>query len=196
MNTSTKQNKLRVIASILFFLLIAVSCQENKDASSKESEQSPSVEAPTIDMHAAVIANDMAAVKQHIAAKSDINVLDPFGGSSPLISAAIFGKTEIAKVLIDAGAKLDIKNNDGSTALISAAFFCRPDIVKLLLKAGADKTITNNFGSNAFQSVNGSFDQVKPSYDMIGKMLKPMGLNLDYDYMKKTRPEIATLLQD
>ena len=48
--------------------------------------------------------DNIAAVKQHIAAKSDINEKEKFGGSTPLISASLFGKTEIAKLLIDAGA--------------------------------------------------------------------------------------------
>ena len=62
-----------------------------------------------------------------------MNIKEPMGGSTPLISASLFGKTEIAKLLINAGANLDIQNNDGSTALITASFFCRLEIVKMLL---------------------------------------------------------------
>ena len=117
------------------------------------------------------------------------------GGSTPLISAALFGKTEIAKILIDAGADLNIQNNDGSTALITAAFFCRLEIVKILLDKGADKTIKNNYNQTAYDAVVGSFDVVKPSYEALGKMLQPMGLKLDFQYLEKTRPEIAAMLK-
>lgn len=134
-------------------------------------------------------------LRQHLAAGTNINEKDPFGGSSPLISASLFGKTEIVKILIDAGAEINIQNNDGSTALHTASFFCRPEIVAILLKKGADKTIKNNFGSTAYESVAGSFSDVKQVYDMMGGMLAPMGLKLDYTYIEKTRPEIAAMLK-
>ncbi len=135
------------------------------------------------------------AVKQHIAAGSDLNVKDPFGGSSPLITAAVFGKNEEAKILIDAGADLNFRNNDGSTALHSAAFFCRPEIVKMLLDKNADKTIKNNFGATAYETVASPFADVKNIYPMMEKALGPMGLKLDYAYIEKTRPEIAQMLK-
>src|SRR6185369_9232122 len=97
------------------------------------------VKPPQVDIHTAVVSGNLDAVKQHIAAGTDLNEKDPFGGSSPLISAAVFGKTDMAKVLIDAGADLNFQNKDGSTALHTSAFFCRPEIVKLLLDKGADK---------------------------------------------------------
>jgi ankyrin repeat protein len=131
----------------------------------------------------------------HITAGSDLNEKDPFGGSSPLISAALFGKTEIAKMLIDAGANLNFQNNEGSTALHTASFFCRPEIVKMLLDKRADKTIKNKYGSTAYESVAGAFADLKSTYDVMGQMLAPMGLKLDYVYIEKTRPEIATMLK-
>jgi ankyrin repeat protein len=134
-------------------------------------------------------------VRQHIAAGSDINVKDPFGGSSPLISAAVFGKTEIAKALIDAGASLNVQNNDGSTALHTAAFFCRPEIVKMLLDKHADKTIKNNYRSTPYETVTAPFKDVKSIYDMMVGALSPMGLKLDYAYLEKTRPVIAAMLK-
>jgi hypothetical protein len=153
------------------------------------------VKAPDIDIHTAVISGNVEAVEQHIQAGTDINTPDPFGGSSPLISAAVFGKPQIAAVLIDAGADLNFQNKDGSTALHTAAFFCRPDIVKMLLDKGADQTIRNKFGATAYESVAGPFVDVKSAYDMMGKMLGPMGLTFDYAYIEKTRPEIAAMLK-
>ena len=79
--------------------------------------------------------------------------------------------------------------------MLPAAFFCRPEIVKLLLTSGADKSIKNKYGATAFQSVTGPFSEVKNAYDMMGKMLEPMGLKLDYAYIEKTRPEIAEMVK-
>lgn len=122
---------------------------------------------PQIDLYTAVLKNDIKALKQHIAAKSDLNVKESFGGSTPLISATLFGKTEIAKLLIDAEANLNLQNNDGSTALITAAFFCRPEIVKRLLAKKAKKSIKNNYGQTALETIQPSFDKAKPVYDAL-----------------------------
>ncbi len=150
---------------------------------------------PKINIHVAVMTGNMQALKQHIAAGSNLNEKDPIGGSSPLISACLFGKPDMAKALIDAGADVNFKNNDGSTALHTAAFFCHPDIVKMLLNKGADKTIKNKYGQTAFEIVYGPFGTVKSSYDALGKMLAPMGLKLDYAYIQVTRPQIAAMLK-
>lgn len=161
----------------------------------KNATSQVKAKAPSIDIHTATASGNVEVLKQHLAAGTNINEKDPFGGSSPLISASLFGKTEVAKILIDAGAEINIQNNDGSTALHTASFLCRPEIVAMLLKKGADKTIKNNFGSTAYESVAGSFSDVKQVYDMMGGMLAPMGLKLDYAYIEKTRPGIAAMLK-
>jgi ankyrin repeat protein len=177
----------------LSVLCVLVSCKNNETPDATQAENN--VKAPDVDIHTAVLTGNQEALRQHIEAGSNINEKDPFGGSSPLITACVFGKTEEARILIDAGADLNFQNNDGSTALHSSAFFCRPEIVKMLLERGADKTITNKFGATPYQSVAGTFTETKPAYDMIGKMLEPMGLKLDYAHIEKTRPVIADLLK-
>ncbi len=175
------------------------SCKEgtsNTEPSGKEpATVQTKIKPPQVDIHTAIISDNIEALKQHIAAGSNINEKDPLGGSSPLISAGLFGKTEMAKLLIDAGADLNFQNNDGSTALHTAAFFCRPEIVRMLLDKNADKTIKNKYGQTAYESVAGPFADVKTAYDGLGKMLEPMGLKLDYTYIQKTRPEIAMMLK-
>lgn len=184
-----------MVAVVLFAIALIVSSCNSKTEANTTSSAASSVKAPDVDIHTAVVTGNKEALKQHVAAGTDINEKDPFGGSSPLISAAVFGKTEEAKILIDAGADINFQNNDGSTALLSAAFFCRPEIVKMLLDKGADKTITNKYGATAYQTVAGPFADSKPAYDMMGKMLEPMGLKLDMAYVEKTRPEIAEMLK-
>lgn len=180
---------------VLGMVLVLVACNEKKASAQKNNSSRSTVKTPTVDIHTAVVTNNVEAIKQHVASGSNLNEKDPFGGSSPLISAALFGKTEIAKILISAGADINIQNNDGSTALHTASFFCRPEIVKLLLEKGANKTIKNKYGSTAYETVSGSFSKVKNVYDIMGNMLAPMGLKLDYPYLEKTRPEIAAMLQ-
>ena len=190
-------NSLRTTIAFIFLttLLTMQACKEGKGPSPDNSVSQTKVKPPQVDIHTAVMTDNMEALKQHIAAGSDLNEKDPLGGSSPLISASLFGKTAMAKMLIEAGADLNFQNNDGSTALITASFFCRPDIVKMLLEKGASKTIKNKYGQTAYESVAGQFAAVKPGYDGLGKMLRPMGLKLDYAYIEKTRPEVAAMLK-
>lgn len=192
------KNTISMKIAFMAILLAAASCNNTENSTGNEGTtpvEKTSAATPQIDIHTAVITDNMAVLKQHIAAGSNLNERDPFGGSSPLISAAVFNKPEMAKALIDAGADINFQNNDGSTALHSASFFCRPEIVKMLLDKNADKTVKNSFGATAYESVAAPFDAVKNSYDMIGKMLEPMGLKLDYTYIEKTRPEIAAMLK-
>jgi len=71
------------------------------------------------------------------------------GGNSALIYAAEQGFTEIAKLLIIAGADVNIKNAHGYTALMFAAGKGFTEIVKLLIDAGADKNIKDRRGHTA-----------------------------------------------
>lgn len=178
---------------LIMLLLLVASCKTKEDG--KQNSSHSGLKAPDVDIHTAVVSGNIDALKQHIATGSNLNEKDPYGGSSPLISACVFGKTEEAKLLIDAGADLNFQNNEGSTALHSAAFFCRREIVQLLLEKGADKTIKNKFGATPYESVVPPFNDVKNVYDMMGKILSPMGLKLDYAYIEKTRPEIAAMLK-
>ena len=192
MKTATHTLKTLIGFAMFALLVTSAACQDKK---STAQENKSGVTPPQVDIHTAVVTGNIEAVRLHIAAGSDINVKDPFGGSSPLISAAVFGKTDIAKALIDAGASLNFQNNDGSTALHTAAFFGRPEIVKMLLEKHADKTIKNKYNSTAYDGVAAPFQDAKPVYDMMVTALGPMGLKLDYAYLEKERPVIAAMLK-
>jgi len=151
--------------------------------------------APKVDLHTAAVIGDVDAVKQHINSGSDLNVKEPTRGSTPLITAAVFGQTAVAVALINGGADVNVQNNEGSTALITAAFFCRPEIVKALLDKGADKSLKNKAGRTALDAVSKPFEEVKDIYKSLGAALEPLGLKLDYDYIKETRPKIAEMLK-
>ncbi len=185
-----KNNSLRVLMNLVLLVILLPACSQS-NSSSKKTSANP----PEMDIHTAVLYNNSEAVRQHIEAGTDINSKEPFSGSTPLVSAATFGKTEIAKMLIDAGADLTIPNNDGTTPLHSAAFFCRVEIVQMLIDAKADKTLRNNFGATPRESVMGPFSDMRPIYEMVQQQLEPMGLQLDMAQLEKTRPVIAMMLQ-
>ena len=108
-----------------------------------------------------------------------------------------FGHAEIASALIDAKADLNLVNaQQGDTALLIAAFLCHTEVVQALLKAGADKSIRNKAGASAYDTVAGSFEEVKGIYELLdGVLFKPLGKPLDYNRLQATRPKIAVMLQ-
>lgn len=177
---------------VLVVILITVTACGKQENSAEEKTQP--LKPPGISQHMAALQGNIKAIRQHIKAGSDLNQIDAYG-SSPLIIAITFDKTEVAKALIEAGADLKLANKDGSTPLHIAAFFCRTEIVKALLDKGADKEAKNNFGSTALQTVAVPFEAVKGVYDSIGKALKPLGLKLDYERIKESRPKIAEMLR-
>ena len=149
---------------------------------------------PGKNLNLAVLQGDIVTVKKHIEAGSDLNRKDMYG-STPLIVAATFGKTDIAKALIDAGADMNIGNNEKSTPLHIASLLGYTNIVKALLAKGAGKFLRNNNGSTAFDIVTAPFEYDKDIYDKLSKALGPFGLNLDYNKIKSTRPKIAEMLR-
>ena len=96
----------------IFLIVLLVVCGQT--AQSK-------VDAPTVDIWTAAAQGNLEAIKRHVSAGTDLNAKEPTGGSTPLIVAALFGQTEAAGLLIEKGANVNVKNNEGSTALHTAA---------------------------------------------------------------------------
>jgi hypothetical protein len=95
------------------------------------------------DIWTAVLIGDAGAMKKHLAAGFDANTSHPELNVAPLILAVIVGSPDAAQALIDHGAKLDARGDDGSTALHAAALFGRTAAAKVLLDSGASAKIMN-----------------------------------------------------
>jgi ankyrin repeat protein len=93
-------------------------------------------------LHTAAENNDVALVRQLVA----VAPLDAqsAAGSTPLMLAAHAGSTDVASVLIAAGADLEIRNRSGDTALIMAARAGHLSTTELLLRAGANPRTRND----------------------------------------------------
>ena len=76
----------------------------------------PTVKARDISIHDAVRTGNIEAVKQHIAAGTDVNAKDQ-NGKTPLHYAAWKGHKEIAELLIANGADVNAKDNNRQTPL-------------------------------------------------------------------------------
>jgi len=187
------------IATPLAAILLTIAIYVNQTTTSLKVVPSTisraEVTTPKVGLHMAVIDGNLEAVKQHIKVGTDLDIREPSGGSSPLITAAVFGKTESALLLIEAGADVNFRNKEGSTPLHTAAFFCHTEIIEALLDNGADASLKNQAGSTALESVIVPFDAVEDIYIYFEKTLGPLGLALDYERLKQTRPKIAEMLK-
>jgi len=183
------------ILPIVILLSIIIYAQE-EEQNTVEQQQISTMGIPAMSIHAAAIQGNIDVIMQHITAGSDVNAPEPSAGSTPLITASLFGKTEVVKALLNAGADVNFRNKDGSTALHTAAFFCYPEIVKVLLENGSDKNIRNNAGSTPLESVQAPFEAVQGIYDYFANTRGPLGLVLDYDELRTTRPIIVDMLKD
>jgi hypothetical protein len=177
-----KTMKATMTTILVVLLITAAGCTKEEDPT------------PHVSLHVAALQGNIDEIQKHIKAGSDLSEKDAYG-SSPLIIAITFDKTDVARTLIEAGADLKVANNEGSPPLHIAAILCRTEIVEVLLDKGADKDFKNTAGRTALQTVEGPFEDVKPIYDSIGKGLRPLGLRLDYERIKKTRPKIAEMLR-
>ena len=99
---------------------------------------------PSVDIHKAAGTGNMEAVKQHIAAGTDLNAKNKYG-RTPLHRAAGEGHKEIAELLIAKGADVNPKV-DGWTLLYTATLFGHKEIAELLLANGADVNAKSKFG--------------------------------------------------
>ena len=127
-----------IILTIMLFALFSCGKQESST--------------PEVDLHTAVLTDDLEAIRQHIKAGSDLDVPESTRESTPLITAAYLGRIEAAKILLEGGADINRVNADGSTALITAIAFEKTKAAKLLIDAGTDLNIQNKDGSSALHT--------------------------------------------
>ncbi|XP_046481832.1 KN motif and ankyrin repeat domain-containing protein 2 isoform X1 [Neodiprion pinetum] len=83
---------------------------------------------------------------------ADVNVRAKQHGQTALMLAVSHGRKDMAKLLLDAGAAVNIQDEDGSTALMCAAEHGHTEIVRLLLAhPDCDSSIVDVDGSSALK---------------------------------------------
>ena len=111
-----------------------------------QSPEPPKTKVLDVPILAAAYNGNIEAVKQHLAAGTDVNAKDDLTGLTPLFDAVSSGKKEVAALLIDKGADVNGKIAMGFTSLHNAAGSGRYEIVELLIEKGADVNEKNDFG--------------------------------------------------
>ena len=107
--------------------------------------EQPTAKAPDISIHAAAEDGNIEAVKQHIAAGTDVNARDSIGETT-LHFAARWGHKGIAELLIANGADVNAKHDYGYTPLHWTANNGHKEVVELLIAKGADVNAKDNQG--------------------------------------------------
>ena len=104
------------------------------------------------------IRNDDLSSLNALLKNGDVNVKDQ-RGATPLMYAVAFGNAEQIKMLLDAGAKVDVKNAFNATALIWAAG--DPVKSKMLVEHGADVNVKSQQGRTPLMVAAGSDGDVE-----------------------------------
>ncbi|MBP7937146.1 MAG: alpha/beta fold hydrolase [Phycisphaerae bacterium] len=148
----------------------------------------------TVDVWSAVAEGNRDAVARLLAAGTPVNARQSDSGSTPLNTAAVFGQTGVAKLLLEKGADVSLANRDGNTALHIAAFFANKELVELLLDKGASVSAKNERGETSLDVVSAEWSpQLEETFKSIADLV---GLELDLAVIKKARPEVAGLLRE
>ncbi|XP_050401623.1 uncharacterized protein LOC126818329 isoform X2 [Patella vulgata] len=96
--------------------------------------------------------SELRAVVQRLFSQGNINAKASQAGQTALMLAVSHGRTNMVRLLLDAGADVNQRDDDGSTALMCACEHGHTEIVKLLLgQVDCDASLTDNDGSTALE---------------------------------------------
>ncbi|XP_033726815.1 putative ankyrin repeat protein RF_0381 [Pecten maximus] len=105
-------------------------------------------------IHIACISGSIKSAKVLISHKCDVNKISMENDEmkSPLLKAVELNKTELARLLIEAGADLNHGDHYGATPLIMATHFHNLDLVYMLVQAGCDVNKKTKNGLTPFKT--------------------------------------------
>ena len=151
---------------ITIVAVVLVGCGESQE-SAPSSEATPvepvakaatpepqTAKAPDISIDEAAASGNIEAVRQHIAAGTDVNIKDD-DGFTALYFAAQEGQKEIAELLIEKGADVNVKLESqtakengmgGATPLRGAVANGHKETAELLIVKGADVNVKEDLG--------------------------------------------------
>lgn len=86
------------------------------------------------------------------ATASEISARDPDVGDSALHYSATKNNSEIARLLIEHGAPVNLSNNYGRTPLHLTALYNCPEVAEILLAAGAEVDLKDEWGETALET--------------------------------------------
>ena len=109
--------------------------------------------APEIDIYGAAYSGNIDAVKQHLAAETDVNAKNEWGGT-PLHYATFGGHKEVVELLIASVSDVNAKDVGGATPLHLASLVGNKEVVELLIAKGADVNAKDDVGDTPVDWTN------------------------------------------
>uniref|UniRef100_A0A8B9WYA4 Fibronectin type III and ankyrin repeat domains 1 n=1 Tax=Bos mutus grunniens TaxID=30521 RepID=A0A8B9WYA4_BOSMU len=114
----------------------------------------------------------------------EVDAVDAGSRWTPLMRvSAVSGNQEVASLLIDAGADVNVKDKDGKTPLMVAVLNNHEELVQLLLDRGADASVKNEFGKGVLEMAR-VFDR------QVGMLLLPVEANFVAFKKKFEKPQL------
>ena len=111
-------------------------------------------------LHDASSAGDDTLVRELLAAGAEPDKYKDSWGDSALSEAARWGRDSTVSILLQAGANLNIQNDNGRTALHRAAYNGHNEVTTTLIKAGADLNLQNKDGKTALHYAAAGYNEV------------------------------------
>ncbi len=97
-------------------------------------------------------------IQDALDAGADINAQNNWGTSALLMAAEYNTNPDVITMLIQAGADVNISDEDWNTALIYAAGNTNPKVITVLIAAGADVKAKNHNGESALDIIRQNSD--------------------------------------
>lgn len=145
------------------------------------------IELPEDNLWGAARTGDLDGIKRYLSEGTDINELSPETNISALSWATMMGEGEVVKLLIEHGADLNVRQEDGGTPLHIAVTLGRAEIAELLIKKGADVTAKNRGGQTPASGLH-------ISWGMLKFMIGMFDIKLEQKEVEAGRAKIAKLL--
>ena len=125
-----------LLTTIAAVMLVGCGELQQSTLPAEAKPKPPTAKAPDISIHDAAKTGNIEAVKQHLAAGTDVNAKGMMG-LTPLHEAARYGHKGVVELFIAEGADVNAKNGAGVTTLSFAVFRGHRKIASLLRKHGA-----------------------------------------------------------
>ena len=99
---------------------------------------------------------------------------------------------ELLRIMLEAGANVNVKHKDGGTPIHGAAFLGHVETVELLLAKGANANTQNAKGETPLDTASFEWNQIRGIVELIAGILQ---IQVDMDAVKAGRPKVAKILR-
>lgn len=153
------------------------------------SHQAQSAQLPTTtNIWSAAATGDIGLVRTLGQDEALLNAQDATYGVTPLGWAAVTGKTEAAKTLLELGADPNALYRDHNAPLLTACFFGRTELARILIDHGANPSLADPSG----ERMRGSMRADRQTTEFIAGLVK---VAINFDDVRAGRDQIATFLK-